>query len=528
MNHSTIPDLHTRAATAFQRRDWRQAYQLSEQLLVQTPNHGWACYIAGVAALELQQWSKALAHLRHAVQIEPTRADYAVQLARALSIANASGEALRVANWALNLSPCDPSALDTLGVVYTRSQAHERAASVFRRVSLLAPAAPVSRFNYATSLMYAGEIDAAQTELEACLALDPSYWVAHFTLSRLHRQTQASNHLERLLLLSDQTKGNSIAQRFLHMALGKEFEDMEDYSKAFEHFGKAKSASKDSTKEPVKRDAALFEAMTRAFPEQPSPPAGYLTDEPIFVMGMPRSGTTLVERIISSHPYVYPAGELQNFGLALKHASGSRTPSLLDLDTIDRACRDICWEQLGERYLSSTRPMTDGKPRFVDKLPHNFLYLGFIANALPNAKIICLRRNPMDTCLSNFRELFTSESEFHGYSLNLLDTGRYYILFDRLMAHWKRVFPGRILELQYETLVETQEASTRQLLEHCDLPWNERCMRFEQNDAPATSASSVHVRAPIYRTAVRRWKKYESQLLELRELLTEAGIDCEA
>ncbi|HTD29549.1 MAG TPA: sulfotransferase, partial [Xanthomonadaceae bacterium] len=166
------------------------------------------------------------------------------------------------------------------------------------------------------------------------------------------------------------------------------------------------------------------------------------------------------------------------------------------------------------------------KPRFIDKLPHNFLYLGFITNALPNAKIICLRRNPLDTCLSNFREVFTPGSEFHNYSLDLLDTGRYYVLFDRLMAHWKRVFPGRILELQYETLVDTQEASTRQLLMHCELPWNNACLRFDRNEAPATTASSVQVRAPIHRDAIGRWKKYEAQLTALRDLLTGAGIDC--
>ena len=242
-------------------------------------------------------------------------------------------------------------------------------------------------------------------------------------------------------------------------------------------------------------------------------------------MGTLRTGTTLVERILSSHPHVHSAGELQNFGLALKHASGVRTPLLFDVETIARSGH-LHWEQLGEHYVSSTRPMTDCKPRFIDKLPHNFLYLGFIANALPNARIVCLRRNPLDTCLGNFREVFTPGSEFHNYSLDLMDAGRYYILFDRLMAHWKRIFPGRILELRYETLVETQEASTRQLLKHCDLPWNDACLRFENNESPATTASAVQVREPIHRKAIGRWKNYAAQLAPLRDLLASAGIDC--
>ena len=157
-----------------------------------------------------------------------------------------------------------------------------------------------------------------------------------------------------------------------------------------------------------------------------------------------------------------------------------------------------------------------------------FLYLGYIARALPNAKIVCLRRHHAGhRCLGNFREIFTPGSEFHDYSLDVLDTGRYYILFDRLMAHWKRVFPGRILELQYEALVDAQEFSTRELLAHCDLPWDDACLRFEGNSALATTASAVQVREGIHRKAVGRWRNYEGQLMALRRLLASAGIDCD-
>jgi hypothetical protein len=179
---------------------------------------------------------------------------------------------------------------------------------------------------------------------------------------------------------------------------------------------------------------------------------------------------------------------------------------------------------VGEDYLASTRPDTGNKPRFIDKLPHNFLYVGAIANALPNARIICLRRDPMDTCLSNFRQLFALASPYHDYSYDLLNTGRYYILFDRLMAHWKQAFPGRVLEVDYETLVDAQEASSRRLLEFCDLTWDDACLHFESNLAPAATASAAQVRAPIYRSALNRWRQYEAHLADLRDLLDKAGI----
>jgi tetratricopeptide (TPR) repeat protein len=525
MSHPNPFDLQARAAAALQQKNWQQAYDLSVQLLKQTPNHAGASFNAGAAALELQQWTPALTHLRQAMQLEPKRGDYAAQFAKALSIANMHGEAVRVANRTLCVASCDPLTLDTLGVVYTRSNVHERAASVFRRAATQSPNNPVFLYNFAMSLNYAGDLDAAQAQLEACLVLDPQHWQAHYSLSGLRRQTQPSNHVDRLLSLAQQTVGNPTAQLYLHMALGKEYEDLEDFANAMTHFSKGKSAARGSDRGSIERDEAVFDALTRAFPEPQLQPAGCPSDEPIFVIGMPRTGTTLVERIISSHPHVQSAGELQNFALALKHASGVRTPLLLDVDTVAQS-HSLRWDQLGEHYMTSTRPMTDCKPHFVDKLPHNFLYLGYIANALPNAKIICLRRNPLDTCLSNFREVFTPGSEFHGYALDLLDVGRYYILFDRLMAHWKRVFPGRILEVQYETLVDAQEASTRQLLLHCDLPWNDACLRFDTNNAPVTTASSVQVRAPIHRNAIGRWKHYEAQLTGLRDLLTNAGIDC--
>src|SRR5690606_11755978 len=137
---------------------------------------------------------------------------------------------------------------------------------------------------------------------------------------------------------------------------------------------------------------------------------------------------------------------------------------------------------LGASYIDNTRPGTGHTPRFVDKLPHNFLYLGHIARALPNAKIVCLRRDPLDTFLSNFRQLFGLNTPFYDYSFDILDIGRYYVLFDRLMAHWQHVLPGRILEVRYETLVDAQEECTRQLLDFCGLPWEDACLRFEEND----------------------------------------------
>ena len=517
--------IYAQAIAAFNRRDFRQALELSMSLLPQAPKHAELHHLAGMAALELQAMGQALELLQRAVNLSPTRADYAMQFAKALSMVNLSADAVKVAEHALAQSPLDAQTLDTLGVVFTRANAHGRATELYERAVALMPGQPDYHHNFAKSLVFMNRMDEAERELETCIGLAPSLWGTHLTLSNLRRQSLDHNHVQRLLALLPKGAGNLAAQLNLHLALAKEYEDLADYPKAFEHLSAGKTAGKAMSQYTIAQDEALFAAVTRAAPQPAA--GGYVTDEPIFIIGMPRSGTTLVERILSSHPDVHAAGELQNFPLALKRAAGSTTPHLVDIDTIERA-QQLDWHKLGEDYLNSTRPDTGLTPRFIDKLPHNFLYVGAIANALPNAKIICLRRNPMDTCLGNFRQLFNLASPYHGYANDLLDAGRYYVLFDRLMKHWEKAFPGRILEIGYEALVESQESHTRDLLAFCNLPWSDACLHFENNEAPATTASAVQVREPIYRSALQRWKLFEPQLGALRTLLEDAGIEINA
>ena len=515
--------LYGQLIEAFNQRQWPLAQNLAARLLPLAANHGGVCYIAGVACLEMQHMPQALGLLHKAAELEPRRADIATQFAKALALVHRWPEAIMAADRAMELVADDPLTLDTLGVVYTQAHRHQSAVLAFRRAAGLLPNRAIYRFNLATALIAVGDLDAAERELETCIELDPTCWKAHLTLSQLRRQTRECNHVERLQRLVSLHASNDDAQTSLNMALAKEYEDMGEYSSAFECFVRGKNSGKEARNYDFSRDEALFDALIRAFPEPSVVSAGDPTDEPIFIIGMPRSGTTLVERIISSHPDVYSAGELHNFGVVLKRMSGSRTPMLLDQDTIERS-RQIEAKQLGAGYLASTRPATGSTRHFIDKLPHNFLYAGYIAKALPNAKIICLRRDPVDTCLSNFRQLFGQSAPLYGYSFDLLDTGRYFVRFDRLMAHWQAVFPGRILEVNYETLVQSQEEQSRRLLAFCGLPWDERCLQYEQNEAPVNTASAVQVRAPIYRSAVKRWKKYEAQLQPLLQLLTEAGV----
>lgn len=515
--------IYEQALAAFNRYDWRGVLERTATLIPMAPNHHGLHYISGVAALELRIPQLAAQHMARATQLDPTNSRYAVQYAKTLIALHRTSEALTVANQAMALRPGDAATLDTLGVVFSFCNAYDRATIAFRHVVELAPDVGLYRFNYATSLISAGDLAAAENELERCLELEPTRWNANLTLAQIRKQTPASNHVPRLENALA-TAGNDLsASMYLHLALAKELEDLADYPRAFDHLTQGKAAAGKSRTYSSEQDERIFESLMTAFSAPIIASTGFSTDEPIFIIGMPRSGTTLVERIVSSHPEVYSAGELSNFSAVLKQASRSGTPLLLDADTIARS-GDLDWEAVGRSYIDSTRPLTGSRPRFIDKLPHNFLYAGFIAKALPKAKIICLRRNPMDSCLSNFRQLFTLTSPFFDYTFDLLDVGRYYVLFDRLMAHWRQVLPDRILEVDYESLVNAQESGSREIISFCGLSWDDACLRFHENAAPVATASAAQVREPMNRKSVDRWRRYEPQLGELMTLLRDAGI----
>jgi len=525
--------LYAAAVHALERGHWVQAQELAELLLPHGRRHAGLHALAGIAALRQRRMAPAVAYLRRAVSLATDRADYAAELAKALCATGAVSEALALADEVSVQVSLGPAVLDTFGVIYAQANAHRRAAEMFRRAVQQAPQQAEYRFNLGAALTFCGDLAGAEREYETCITLAPRHWLAHFSLAQLRRQQSDENHIGRLRAQLDRDGHRREAQLYLNLALAKEYEDIGEYARSFKHLVAGKATHSAARAGARERDRKMFKALMQAPGEvetagQADAPAanGCASSQPIFVIGMPRTGTTLVERILSMHPQVESAGELPNFGIELKRASGSRTAPILDADTVQRA-HSLDWEKLGTAYLESTRALTGNTPRFIDKLPHNFLYVGYIARALPHAKIICVRRNPMDTCLSNFRQLFSLDSPYHDYSYDLLDVGHYYLMFYELMAHWEQRLPGRVAQVDYESLVDSQEEATRHLLELCGLPWDEACMKFERSRAPVATASAVQVRSPIYRMAMQRWKHYREELAPLRLLFERAGVQLE-
>jgi tetratricopeptide (TPR) repeat protein len=519
-----IGDLHREAQRLLSRGELGGAQQCCLKILQADRRHADAHFLLGVISSQINRYGNAVEFIEKAIEFGGERAEYHAQLGRCLAMLKRDREAVAAASRALTLNASDALTLDTIGVVFSRAGDHERAVEAFKRAVAKEPRNAGFQFNLGSSLKFLGDFAGAEQAYEAAIDSSPRFYKAHSSLSQLRQQTAESNHVKRLEGLLANAGNNVDGELHLRHALAKEYEDLGKFDRAFEHLAAGNARKRKHVEYSSEDDRRLFDAVRDAFDREIlSAVGGHDTREPIFIVGMPRTGTTLVERILGSHSQVVSAGELQSLPLAVKRAAGTTSQQVLDAETLEAALKTD-FASLGRAYLESTRPLTGQTPHFIDKMPLNFLYIGFIHLAMPNARIICLRRNPMDTCLSNFRQLFAVKFSYYNYAYDLLDTGRYFLQFARLMEHWDRMLPGKVLRVDYEELVGDQQAQTRGILEHCGLEWEDACLRFEQNTAPVATASSVQVRKKIYATATGRWRRYEAQLAALRELLAREGV----
>lgn len=513
----------TAARDALSRGDMHAVARLATALIERAPDDPEGPFLLGLAEAAAGRVGAGVTRIEAAIALAP-RGEYRAQLARLLVLARRDAEAATVLAAAELEPPADALSRDTIGCAYARLGDHHAALPHFGEAVRLAPKQTEFRYNRAATLSFLGRVEEADAELETLLGLAPDDGRAHHLLSGLRRQTEARNHIERL------REGLARARPgrdglLLGYALSKELEDVGRPKEAFSALASANGAHRRALDYSFARDAAVFDAIEAHWSVATTAgPGASDARAAIFVVGMPRTGTTLVDRILSSHPDVESIGEVQAMPLAVKAAAGTRTRTVLDPETVAAAARADP-ALIGADYLRRARPFRrTPRPRFVDKFPGNFHYVGPIARALPTAAIVCLRRHPLDTVLSNFRNLFAVGSHYYDYSYDLEEIAAYYVRFDRLMARWQRTFPGRVLELRYEALVADQEGETRRLLAHCGLDWSDRCLDFHTNEAPVSTPSAAQVRRPLYADSVARWRQHVDALAPARRLIEAAGI----
>ena len=415
----------------------------------------------------------------------------------------------------------DPATWRRLSEFHTHLGQHDSAARAARRLVALRPGDGESAYLLASAMIAVGSLDEAEALLDELISRAPADGDAYYNRATLRRQTPERNHVEALRdALS--AAGESLARVPLNFALGKELEDLGEYDAAFEHVAAGAALRRRLLSYRVENDEQTIEEIIRTFDTDWArrPAAGHDAAGPIFILGLPRSGTTLVERILGRHSAVASVGEVNELPLAVMRAAGPAP----DKSGLIRRGAAADMAALGRSYWNAICGYGLDRTHVIDKTPLNFLYLGLIRKALPHARIVHLRRHPLASGYAMFRTLFRMGYPF---SYDQDDLARYLIAYQRLMAHWRQVFPGQFLDLDYEALVDDQEGMTRRLLEFCGLPWEDACLAFHEDQRPSATASAAQVRQPLYRHARDQWRRYTRQLEPLASRLRQAGIPCD-
>lgn len=521
----SVDQLHRDAVKALNRGNLSALKQLCGAILKQDPEHADSWFMLSIAAASAGQVGRALELINRAVALAPDQTEFLTQKARYHTQLHQFRAAQVSADRSLERKPVRALTLDTLGVVYSKLEQHEKAATAFRLAVTREPDNAQFQFNLGSAEQFIGHQESARAAYEQAIALKPDFARAHWALSELGKTEGSGGQKEVLQEQLQKSNLSSENQLYLSHALFREYEREGDYAGAFEILQRAKTSYREKIGYDFSRDQGLFSSLEKTFPAQRQSPAspGEMGQEMIFVVGMPRSGTTLVERILHAHSQVHSLGELQDFPLTTKIVSDTRSNTVLDPQVIEAAGSKNP-SLIGEQYLARIAERSAEGQRFIDKLPMNFLYLGFILEALPEAKVICLQRHPLDTCLSNYRQLFAFGFHYYHYNYDLRDTARYICGFYDLMTHWKRRYGNRIYEVEYETLTAQPESEARSLVEFTGLGWEPECLDFHSASGAVSTASTMQVRQPIHRNAVERWRKYEKQLEPAIAIFSEAGL----
>jgi tetratricopeptide (TPR) repeat protein len=479
------------------------------------PNYTEAHNNLGNALRALGEHHKAVTSYRNAIKINPSFMEAYSGLGMAYSSLGQWDEAAACFKRVIQNTPHHAEAQNNLGNALKAKGRVEEAIASYRSAISINPSYAEAYKNLGVALEHSGNLSEAKHCYREAISIQPSYAEAYRHLSSAKRHTEHDDDIQVMeQLFAD---GSISDEQCMHLgfALGKAFEDLKDYAKSFDYISEANRIKRKTYDYSTSEARDYFTRVKEVFsPEFFSAhrEVGVSDETPIFILGMPRSGTTLVEQIIASHPQVFGAGELGYMGQLARALcpKGSIFPDISSaLDGED-------FSKLGAEYLEKLREHSTDAIYITDKMPHNFLYIGVIVTALPNARIIHCNRDPLDTCLSIYKNYF---ADAHKYAYDLVELGEYYLLYSDLMQHWQENLPGVIYDIDYEKLISDQEDQTRKLLEQCGLPWDDSCLKFHKTERSVQTASSSQVRQPIYSRSVRLSERYGARLEELRGVL---------
>ena len=519
-NPNYLESLNNYGAQILEDDRTKEAAEALNKALQINPNYAEAICNMGGVHLALEENDAALAHYQRALALRPVYIEAQMGLAKTLQALDNLPAAEAAAQRAIQIDANNPKAHALLAGIYADLTRPELAEAEYEQALLIDPKADDALLGLGHLCMELGEMDRAEELFLRALEFKPDNLSARIHISQVKKVKTGDENFA--ALLEEEKKSADLSENksmSLHFALGKCYDDTKDHEKAFPHFMAACKIKRAKLSYDPDFAARQFTKVMEIFDKtgiERLRGAGDQSDLPVFVLGMPRSGTTLTEQIIASHPDVYGAGELHDLlRIAERNISGSNMPVCFP-DNL-RALDQKTLTTWGAEYVAGLKQRAPTAQRITDKMPANYFAVGLIHLMLPNAKIIHVNRNPVDTCLSCYTRLFLRKQE-HTY--DLAELGQYYVHYARLMDHWRTVLPvGAFLDVQYEDIVADQEAQARKLIAYCGLEWNDACLDFHTTKRSIRTASVTQVRQPIYATSVERWRHYEKFLGPLLDAL---------
>jgi tetratricopeptide (TPR) repeat protein len=496
-----------------------EAERIYRKVLRANPRNVDALRMLGRLAASAQRNADAERLFRRALRLAPGFTGAMQDLARVLKEQNRFEEAIELHEKVLELEPESPQAHLQLAATLTPAALTYRALEEYRKALELSPDFPGARLGLGHVLKTIGRQEEAIAAYRECIRLRPENGESYWSLANLKTYSLTDDDIaamEKHLAQDDLTRQSRANFLF---AMAKALEDRRDYERAWDYYVQGNALQRAEEKyDPVSTEVvhdAIIEVFDRDFLERHAG-GGHPDRSPIFIVGLPRSGSTLIEQILASHSAVEGTSELPYAGRVASSLNRNRADGV----NYPQAVRELSAEHLdalGRDYLEMARiHRTEGRPRFIDKMPNNFSATGFLHLILPDATIIDARRHPLDACVGCFRQLFAKGQTF---TYDLTDIGEYFLEYQRVMDHWHAVLPGKVLTVQYEELVTDPDRQIRRLLEHCGLEFEESCLRFYETERPVRTASSEQVRQPIHTRSIGFWRNYEDKLDELKTVL---------
>jgi len=518
-----LPPAVVTATGLFADGELAAAEQLTRQFLLQNGNHIEAMRLLARIGLEHDVLDDAELLLRAVLDLAPDYQAARYDYARTLLRRHRHQQALKELDTLIKLDPANRSYRTTYATAMVGLGDHERALQLYQDLLQGAPRAPDLHLSIAHTYKTLGRTPEAIESYHAAAEARPNFGDAYWSLANLKTYRFTDAEIVRMRA-EEAAETTPLVDRYhLCFALGKALEDRGEYGESFSYYERGNALKKSESRyrpETIEHNTRMQKQICTAEFFARHRGSGCPAPDPIFIIGLPRSGSTLLEQILASHSRVEGTQELADIPRIVQELLG-REATTDDLETrrYPRVLAQMKPEELtrlGEKYLADTRIYRTGKPFFIDKMPNNFRHVGLIHLMLPNAKIIDARRDPMACCFSNFKQLFATGQEFT-YSIE--DIARYYRTYVELMEHWDTVLPGRVLRVQHEDVVDDLEGNVRRLLNFCGLPFEPACLTFHKTERSIRTASSEQVRRPIFREGLDQWRHFEPWLGPLRQAL---------